>query len=272
MDNKIDEILKALEDLSSQLAKSSSPAKPIDSQYGADKETQNFLENWEPPTKHPLEPTAGMPKSNKKGQRTTPSGFKLKLLKEEKLCFSKGGQWSLDKSNYGPKGMNLYSPVDNQNRKANNTGDSIKDAGKNTNVKTYTTTGSSVSQAHEAAQNKEQKEKSKASLRTFADMSEEEKNALRAKYEIKKSQNTIQLQPTDQELFGHLVTSTTSLAKQDEEWKNRFKGLSFNEKIDHLNKSKVDDIQWGNGRSFNSIIKDELSDEEMALRNLDIGE
>src|SRR5690606_31822632 len=39
-----------------------------------DSETKQFLEHWEPQTKHPKEPTAGMPAGQKAGQKTTPTG------------------------------------------------------------------------------------------------------------------------------------------------------------------------------------------------------
>ena len=66
------------------------------SDYGADDDTKNFLEHFDPETKHPLEPTAGMPKSNKLGERTTGTGFKLKIAKKEKISFSDNGQWTLN--------------------------------------------------------------------------------------------------------------------------------------------------------------------------------
>lgn len=63
----------------------------------------------------------------------------LKEMKKEELVFKTNGQWELVKmSNYGPKGAGLYDPVVNQERKANNTGDQVVDAGKNRNVKLYT--------------------------------------------------------------------------------------------------------------------------------------
>lgn len=48
---------------------------------GPDKETKNFLDHWEPKTKHPKEATAGMAPGKAKGTKTTPTGFKLKLVK-----------------------------------------------------------------------------------------------------------------------------------------------------------------------------------------------
>jgi hypothetical protein len=107
------------------------------------------------------------------------------LLQTEMIKFDDNGQWSIEKSNYGPKGYGLYNQADNAKRKAKNTGESFSDIGQNKNAKKYTTSGSSMQQAHEKAQLKEQKAKSKASLRTLADMSPEEKAELEAKYNTK---------------------------------------------------------------------------------------
>lgn len=48
-----------------------------------DKATQGFLESFTPATKHPKEPTAGMPSGKQKGARTTSTGFKLQVAKTE---------------------------------------------------------------------------------------------------------------------------------------------------------------------------------------------
>lgn len=46
------------------------------------------------------------------------------------------GQWSLEKSNYGPKGANLYNVADNAKRKQKNT-ETVPDVGANKNIKDY---------------------------------------------------------------------------------------------------------------------------------------
>lgn len=38
------------------------------------------------------------------------------------VSFHDNGQWTLEKSNYGPKGAKLYNIADNARRKANNVG------------------------------------------------------------------------------------------------------------------------------------------------------
>jgi hypothetical protein len=58
--------------------------------------------------------------------------------KKEEIIYDKNGQWSIKKSNYGPKDAGLYDAHVNQERKSNNTGDVVADAGKNVNVKSYT--------------------------------------------------------------------------------------------------------------------------------------
>ena len=132
-------------------------------------------------------------RSNIKGslERQNQPRPKLSIVKGEEVCkVDKNGQWSIEKSNAikpiidGEK-VSTYDPIANIKRKATRTGEEHPELGGNQGVRQYTTSGSSVSQAHEAAQEKEQQAKSKASLRTFADMSDEEKAALKAKYEKK---------------------------------------------------------------------------------------
>lgn len=78
-----------------------------------------------------------------------------------------------------------------------------------------------------------------------------------------------QPQPTNEEMFGHLVVSEEALAAKEAEWasgqQDKMKQLSM--RIDHLNKSKVEG-SWATGKSFNSM----LSKEELAARNGHVGE
>jgi len=74
-------------------------------------------------------------------------------------------------------------------------------------------------------------------------------------------------QPTDKEMFGHLIPSEEQLRKAQEDWENRFKTLGFRGPVDGLNKSKVSDREWKTGKSFNSL----LSEEEKKERNQYIG-
>jgi hypothetical protein len=89
----------------------------------------------------------------------------------------------LTKSNYGPKDMGLYSEKDNAQRKAKNTGEAVENAGKNVNVKSYTTSSSSVNNARAANEAKRQaKANKKSPVKVFTD---EEKKALQAEMEAK---------------------------------------------------------------------------------------
>ncbi len=88
---------------------------------------------------------------------------------------SANGQWKIEKSNYGPKGMGLYNQNDNAQRKAKNTGDVVADAGKNVNVKSYTTSAASMGAAASAAEDKRQKTANKkAPVRSMKDFTPEE--------------------------------------------------------------------------------------------------
>lgn len=64
----------------------------------------------------------------------------------EQLHFSTLSQWSLEKSNYGPKGAGLYNPADNAKRKANNV-ESLEGVSGNRNVKEYSSAGLSAKQS-----------------------------------------------------------------------------------------------------------------------------
>lgn len=52
------------------------------------------------------------------------------------ISFYDNGQWTLEKSNYGPKGAKLYNIADSARRKMSNTGE-VTGIGPNTNAKTY---------------------------------------------------------------------------------------------------------------------------------------
>jgi hypothetical protein len=77
---------------------------------------------------------------------------KLRLIKAIELADELIESLSnLNKSNYGPKDMGLYNPVDNIKRKKRNTGDEIKDIGANKNVKAYSTKPGQLSAKQQAA-------------------------------------------------------------------------------------------------------------------------
>jgi uncharacterized FlaG/YvyC family protein len=201
----------------------------------------------------------------------------------------------LDKSNeikpvIDGKKVNIYDAAANINRKATRTGEERPEMGRNQGVRRYTTSGSSMSQAHEAIQEKVQRKKSKASLRTFKDMSPEEQAEMKAKYEkslvkgidaAKEALMTGNLpvigpahsQPTDEQMFGHLVKSEKEVVAAQENYENRMQKTveALQKPVDHLNKSAVE-VEWSYGKSFNSLLKEKLSEKELAERNSHIGE
>lgn len=221
---------------------------------------------------------------------------KLRVVKEEGYSYNEHGQWKIEKSNYGPKGWGMYSQTDNIKRKATRTGEEHEHIGQNKGVRQYTTSGSSTNAAREAAEAKRQAEANKkAPVRTLADMSDEEKKALEERYRsnvkrasedgglrkgadvAKEALTTGHLpvlagshqQPTDQEMFGHLVRSEQEIEAMEKAWEQRFeKGFDkLKAPIDHLNKSPVAEKEWVAGKSFNSM----LTEEERAERNMHIG-
>lgn len=120
----------------------------------------------------------------------------LKELKEmlgekEVIKFAKNGQWFLEKSNYGPKGMGLYSDVDNIKRKQTRTGEEVEGVGRNKAVRQYTSASMGTANQQAAAQAKQdQKKSSKNPVRTLKDMSDEEIAAISAKYNTNKADDT----------------------------------------------------------------------------------
>jgi hypothetical protein len=76
-------------------------------------------------------------------------------------------------------------------------------------------------------------------------------------------------QPTDEEMFGHLVVTEEMAKKHEQDWEDTIaRNLrEVRKPIDKLNKSAVDDRVWEPGKSFNSM----LTDEEKRQRNKDLG-
>jgi len=231
-----------------------------------------------------------VPKLEAAGHRLVP------LSKEEESCsYNEHGQWKIEKSNYGPKGWGLYSQADNIKRKASRTGEEYEHIGQNKGVRQYTTSGSSTNAAREAAEAKRQaKANKKAPVRTLSDMSDEEIKELEDRYKtnikrasedggLKKGADVAKealttgnlpimsgshQQPTDQEMFGHLVKSEQEIKAAEKAWEQSFaKGFDkLKAPIDKLNKSDVGKREWKPGKSFNSM----LTEEELAERNKDV--
>ena len=79
-------------------------------------------------------------------------------------------------------------------------------------------------------------------------------------------------QPTDEEMFGHLVPTEEQVATAKKKWESTISGFYSHkslENIDSLNKS--DDklnFEMENGKSFNDYLRERLSAEELKKRNL----
>lgn len=84
----------------------------------------------------------------------------------EQLHLSANGQWTLEKSNYGPKGAKLYNPADNAKRKANNV-ESLEGIGGNRNVKEYSSAGLSAKQSATAEASKYKKVNRKMPVKVY---------------------------------------------------------------------------------------------------------
>ena len=105
-----------------------------------------------------------------RGNKQLPKPKSNKLLQSEDVA----------KSNYGPKGMNLYNPADSIKRKKTRTGEVVEGIGQNKAVREFTSAkfGTANAQAErEAAADKAKSAKNP--VKTYTD---EEKAALQAKY------------------------------------------------------------------------------------------
>ena len=78
-------------------------------------------------------------------------------------------------------------------------------------------------------------------------------------------------QPTNEELFGKFVVTEEMAKAAEKEWNNKIQDslTEARKPIDHLNKPQVEG-KWGYGKSFNQMLKGQLSEEELAKRNLDV--
>lgn len=79
----------------------------------------------------------------------------------EVVKYASNGQWSIEKSNYGPKGADLYDAKDNAKRKEKSSGEQIDSLGPNKRPKQYTSAKAGTAQAQAAAQAKSDAEKNK---------------------------------------------------------------------------------------------------------------
>jgi len=110
--------------------------------------------------KHNGKPLGSFPSLPEAGSRIKEHMENLKHLKTDIRSTSKAplppvikdeDGVDMEKSNYGPKGAGLYSETDNIKRKANNIGESVDNAGKNVNVKSYSSKAGQLSAKASAA-------------------------------------------------------------------------------------------------------------------------
>ena len=74
-------------------------------------------------------------------------------------------------------------------------------------------------------------------------------------------------QPTNEQMFGHLVVSEEQVAKAKADWDNKLQGFYDAAKAP-LIPEEEQELEWGSGKSFNST----LSEEERLKRNMHTGE
>jgi hypothetical protein len=74
-----------------------------------------------------------------------------------------------------------------------------------------------------------------------------------------------QSQPTDEQMFGHLVVTEEMAKKSKEDWEG-----SMNKSLTHprITKEEDEETEWGSGQSFNST----LTEAERLKRNMHTGE
>jgi hypothetical protein len=75
-------------------------------------------------------------------------------------------------------------------------------------------------------------------------------------------------QPTDEELFGHLVVKQEQIDAAVVEFENRINNTINKLHAPITGKTQEDDSEWANGKSFNST----LNKEELAKRNMYLGD
>ncbi len=75
-------------------------------------------------------------------------------------------------------------------------------------------------------------------------------------------------QPTDEQLFGHLVVSEEQLKKAEDDWHNTLQNFYSAANAPVLKKNDNEEEEWASGKSFNST----LTEEERLERNMYKGE
>ncbi len=231
-----------------------------------------------------------------------PNKLKKEEDEQEVTKFESNGQWHIEKSGYGPKKSGQYSDADNARRKANNT-DQIDSLGNMGRVKNYGPSNPKVidiqdrrvrrmnrkqpvktfSQEEIAAMNAEGKygagkkvAKSWVEHNPIPSATEVKKPVLKTAEELMPNQlanlllnksviGATQKQPTDQEMFGHLVVTDEQAKAAQEAWETTLSSW-------HANVSKPVEKQelnksWG---SRGSIENEQFTEEEERIRKIPV--
>jgi hypothetical protein len=199
--------------------------------------------------------------------------------KGETAKFNSGGQWSLDKSNYGPKGV--YSDADNARRKANNVGDA-EHLGTMGRVKAYGPSNPKVVDM-QARRIKSLNRKQPVKKLPPEEIARLNAAGAYGAGKVKKSEDDVRAeglakmmsgmgipmhsdswrQPTDQELFGHLVVSEEQATLAKSKWDNHFSNF-FNEVTKPV--EPQGDLSIGRG----NIKNETLTEEEERIRQIPV--
>lgn len=150
----------------------------------------------------------------------------------------------MEKSGYGPKGGKQYNPADNAKRKANNVGDRVEGIGQNANVKSYSTKPGQLSAKAQATVEAARAKKLSGPVKHYTP---EEIEEYKKKKALEKSQpewsedelarrlsgiipfgQKYQPQPTDEQMFGHLVVTPEQQATMENQYQGKF-GNFFSE-------------------------------------------
>lgn len=189
---------------------------------------------------------------------------------KEVIKFDGNGQWSLGKSNYGPKRMRLYNEADNAKRKQNNA-DSIEDLGSMGRVKVYGAADPRRAQ-REASRLRRLNRKQPVKVYT-----QEEIEAFKEKRAVNKSLDwskeeaamnsgvRLNLQATDEQLFGAGVVTQEQADTAQLDWNNKFNSF-FNEVTKPVERQDMNK-SWG---SRGPISNETLSEEEMRISSIPV--
>lgn len=200
---------------------------------------------------------------------------------EEVAKFNANGQWSLDKSNYGPKGAAAYSDADNARRKASNVGDA-EHLGSMGRVKNYGPSNPKVLDM-QARRIKSLNRKQPVKKLPPEEIARLNASGAYGAGKIKKSADDERAevlakmlagmgmpmrsnswrQPSDQEMFGHLAVSQEQADLAKSKWDDHFNNF-FAEVTKPVEAQGPQSIGRGN------IKNETLTEEEERIRQIPV--